>query len=171
MRKLAFKLEPLVSSGTYDIIVIKDIIDFVYILASQNNSENWTEYLRTCIFYCEFLFHMLLTMKADEMEILFIGPTPGDLGPQKYPQDPLGYETGTILEDIFSNACLDFGIHYVSVLNPCHERIFELAQQFPDNHHFALVNGIHLTNEAVQLIANTCAKVILNLCVNDVCFH
>ena len=50
--------------------------------------------------YCKDLFKKLEGAKVKEKMIIFLGPSPVDLGPQSCISDPLGYETATIFDDV-----------------------------------------------------------------------
>ena len=152
-------------------MIIKSIADFAQILMQRNNSEKWAFYMNTYFMYCKNIFKKIEMAKSSDKLVIFLGPSPVDLGPQSCVSDPLGYETAEIFDDSLSNTALDSNIVYIPLANLFRERITELEQHFPQNSHFALCNGIHLTNEAIQVIGTACAKAILNECSNRIHFQ
>ena len=84
------------------ILVIKGIVDPVYIMAARTTNEKWLTYLHT---YCEYVECLFTTLVATNWErpVIFIGPHICDLGPKSCPEDRLGDETVSLLDDCLSN--------------------------------------------------------------------
>ena len=95
--------------------------------------------------------------------MIFIGPHICDLGPKSCPQDRLSEETVSLLDDCLSNYALDSNVRYISMRQILSRKIQEMQMNFPDNPHFAVFSGIHLTLEGANVIATEVAKQILSI--------
>ena len=62
-------------------------------------------------------------------------------------------------------------MRYISTRQVLARRIQELEPSYPDNPHFAVINGIHLTLEGANVIATEVAKQVLSIVTSEKYFQ
>ena len=155
----AYKIiaEASVSFESHTILVIKGIIDPLYIMAARMVNKNWLTFLRIYCEYVNTLFTFIVATNADH-PVIFAEPHIVDMGPKSGSEDHLGEQIVTMLDDYLSNITLDFNVRYINTKHILHEKILERGGFYLDNPHFAVINDIHFTSEGANVISCVIAK-------------